>query len=122
MTITRPIDELPRAQAPCPPWCGMPSGHPYESGGDGWPEQRPHVLTLFQSRTVQAVIEAWGSAQANGAAESLATPLASCRIEFKEGADGEVFLDDLTAAQCRELAERIPQALLVAAEWLEAQA
>jgi hypothetical protein len=119
MTTTRLIDQLPRAEAPCPPWCAKPEGHPYESETHEGAEVRPHTRTLFESPTVQLYVEAEGVADHNGAPETLAPVLACCRIETR--GSGEVYVDDLTASDARELAERLPAALLAAAEWLEAQ-
>ncbi|WP_329649944.1 hypothetical protein [Nocardioides sp.] len=46
--------------------------------------------------------------------------LANIRVETP-GA-GEIYIDDLTAAECRDLAGKLQAALVAAAEWLEAQA
>jgi hypothetical protein len=99
----------------------MPPGHPYEGEVDGR-DERPHTRTLFESPSVRAIVQAWGSVLQDGDphSESLAIVLANIRVETP-GA-GEIYIDDLTAAECRDLAGKLQAALVAAAEWLEAQA
>jgi hypothetical protein len=116
----QPIELPPPAAAPCPSWCDMPAGHPYcNEDRVAHTVSRHHGAELARLGEHSVNISAIGVASSDDSpTETVERPLID--VNFFENTFGrEQYVDDLTAAEARELAHFIHGALLKAANRLE---
>jgi hypothetical protein len=97
----------------CPSWCGEPAGHQYETGGHQRDRFRWHRVTIARSGSLAVHVSA-NAYPVGLEEEDVDEPFIDVEVN-----GGELSLDELDAADARELAAFLPTALITAAELLE---